>query len=88
MNEHPQPVTLSGFSVDTGVAGDEGRGGDSHFAPGGKNGRAGYGITRAAENGSMGSGGGAVVKYELYVGPSGAGGDGIVIIYGIPACAE
>lgn len=42
------------------------------------------GITRLAENGYMGSGGGSVTKYDLYVGPSGAGGDGVVIIYGIP----
>ncbi len=82
--EHPQPVNLSGFAVDTGSIGEDGKGGDSHFARGGKSGRASYGITRLAENGYMGSGGGSVTKYDLYVGPSGAGGDGVVIIYGIP----
>jgi len=84
MGEHPQPLDLSGFAVDTGSAGEEGRGGDSHFARGGKNGCASFGATRTAEDGYMGSGGGSVTKYDLYVGPSGAGGDGVVIIYGIP----
>lgn len=83
-DEHPQPVNLSGFSVDVGSIGENGKGGDSHFARGGKSGRASYSITRVAENGYMGSGGGSVTKYDLYVGPSGAGGDGVVIIYGIP----
>ena len=88
MNTEPQPVATVGFTSEVGTMGENGKGGDSHFARGGANGCVGFGITRAAGDGTLGAGGGAMVKYDLYVGKTGAGGDGIVILYGTPACAE
>ena len=84
LNSHPQPVTACGFTAEVGTVGDDGRGGDSHFARGGLSGTAGPAMYRNAQSGSLGSGGGALTKYGTYVATTGGGGDGVVIVYGIP----
>ena len=84
LNGHPQPVTDCGFTAEVGSVGDDGRGGDSHFARGGLSGTAGPATYRNAQDGALGSGGGALTKYGTYVAATGGGGDGIVIVYGIP----
>lgn len=84
MNAHPQAVTICGFTAEIGSAGETGRGGDSHFARGGENGTAAPGNYRHAKSGVLGSGGGALTKYSTYVADTGGGGDGVVIVYGIP----
>ena len=93
LNGEPVPVTVCGFTSETGTASAYGKGGDSHFGMGGGNGRTGYGdeLTPheerhwSAGDGGIGAGGGSMEKYGTWVNRSGAGGDGIVIIYGIPA---
>ena len=92
LNGDPVPVTVCGFTPETGTASAYGKGGDSHFGTGGRNGRTGYGdeLTPFEERhwnalgGGIGAGGGSMEKYGNWVNQSGAGGDGIVIIYGIP----
>lgn len=93
LNGDPVPVTVCGFTPETGTASAYGKGGDSHFGIGGRNGRTGYGdeLTPYEERhwealaGGLGAGGGSLERYGNWVNRSGAGGDGIVIIYGIPA---
>ena len=92
LNGEPTPVTVCGFTQETGTASAYGKGGDSHLGTGGRNGRTGYGdeLTPFEERhwdalgGGIGAGGGSMEKYGNWVNQSGAGGDGIVIIYGIP----
>jgi hypothetical protein len=84
LNSQPQPVTACGFTAEVGSEGDDGRGGDSHLAHGGRSGTAGPGNYRNAQSGALGSGGGALTKYGTYIAKTGAGGDGVVIVYGIP----
>lgn len=93
LNAEPVPVTTAGFTAEVGTASEYGKGGDSHFARGGAGGRCGYGTEDLpfderhwnAESGTLGSGGGALVKYDNWIGNPTSGGDGFVIIYGIPA---
>ena len=92
LNGDPVPITECGFTAEVGTSTAYGKGGDSHFGPGGGNGRVGYGDDSLpfaerhweAGNGSLGAGGGSIEKYGNWIKDSGAGGDGVVIIYGIP----
>lgn len=92
LNGDPVPITECGFTAEVGTATAYGKGGDSHFGPGGGNGRTGYGTEATpheerhwnAADGDIGAGGGSIEKYGNWIKNSGAGGDGVVIIYGIP----
>lgn len=92
LNTTPTVKTAYGFPIEVGTPSEYGKGGDSHFGPGGRNGRAGYGTQDTpfeerhwkATDGAPGAGGGCMVKYDNWTGTPGAGGDGVVIIYGIP----
>lgn len=76
--EAPAAITYGVYTAGVGTSGATGAGGSSMFGTGGANN---VGGKLDAGNGGIGAGGGAQSDFKYY---SGAGGDGIVIVYGCP----
>ena len=77
-NTVPEARTYGAYTAEVGTSGSTGSGGSSMFGVGGANNAV---REMDAGSGGIGAGGGA---QSAYMGCSGAGGNGIVIVYGCP----